>query len=41
MDRQFYCEDCHHTWTDKVKEAGETDLLGWPKKKETKTSQGG
>jgi hypothetical protein len=32
MEKQFYCENCHHTWSDKILLANETDILGWPMK---------
>ena len=32
IERQFYCEDCHYTWSTKAKVLPELDLLGWPKK---------
>jgi len=33
MDKQFYCEDCHHTWSPTIKMENKTDILGWPEKK--------
>jgi len=39
MEKQFYCEDCQHTWSPQVKLENETDVLGWPVKGETKPSQ--
>jgi hypothetical protein len=39
MDKEFYCENCHHTWSNKITLARKTDVLGWPVKKETKPSQ--
>ncbi len=39
MEKQFYCENCHYTWNNKIHEEKETDVLGWPVKKEAKTSQ--
>jgi hypothetical protein len=39
MDKEFYCESCHHTWPNKTSLDKETDVLGWPVKKETKTTQ--
>ncbi len=38
-DKQFYCHDCHYTWSKEAKLEHETDLLGWPVKKEIKASQ--
>lgn len=35
IDKEFYCESCQHTWTDKIHLEKETDVLGWPVK-ETK-----
>ena len=35
VDKEYYCENCHHTWTDKEAHKKETDVLGWPVKKET------
>ena len=32
MEKQFYCENCQHTWEPTVKLEKETDLLGWPVK---------
>lgn len=34
VDKEFYCENCQHTWTDKTHLEKETDVLGWPVKKE-------
>ncbi|MEO6184595.1 MAG: hypothetical protein ABIP71_16125 [Verrucomicrobiota bacterium] len=36
MEKQFYCENCQHTWETKVKLEPETDVLGWPVKNEIK-----
>ncbi len=36
MEKQFYCENCQHTWETKVKLEPETDALGWPVKDELK-----
>ncbi len=32
MEKQFYCENCQHTWEPRIKLENETDLLGWPVK---------
>ena len=40
VDKEFYCENCHHTWPNKPKNADrETDVLGWPVKGATKPTQ--
>ena len=30
IERQFYCEDCHYTWSTTVKHQPALDMLGWP-----------
>ena len=32
LDKQFYCEGCHHTWPVDVKLRQSTDVLNWPDK---------
>lgn len=39
MDKQFYCHNCHYTWSDKIKLEHETDILGWPVKDEIKVPE--
>jgi hypothetical protein len=39
MDKEFYCENCQHTWSTQMRLPKETDVLGWPVKKVTKPSQ--
>lgn len=39
MDKEFYCENCQHTWGAKEKLKDETDLLGWPVKHGPKPPQ--
>ncbi len=39
MEKQFYCENCQHTWESKVKLEPETDVLGWPVKDTIKPPQ--
>ncbi len=39
IEKQFYCENCQHTWETKVKLAPETDVLGWPVKDEIKPTR--
>jgi hypothetical protein len=34
LEKQFYCEDCHHTWPVEVKLRQSTDALDWPEKDE-------
>lgn len=34
VDKEFFCESCQHTWPNKTKAYKETDVLGWPVKKE-------
>lgn len=37
IDKEFYCENCHYTWPNKIKLNKETDILGWPTKREKET----
>lgn len=39
MEKQFYCENCQHTWETKIKLDPATDILGWPVKDEIKPTQ--
>lgn len=29
-EKEFYCQDCHHTWPMRIKLEPERDLLNWP-----------
>ncbi len=30
LEKQFYCEDCHHSWGTEVNVPKRTDVLNWP-----------
>ena len=30
IDKEYYCENCQHTWAPVVKHERPTDTLGWP-----------
>ena len=34
LDKQFYCEDCHHSWPVEEKLRQTTDALNWPEKED-------
>ena len=34
VEKEFYCENCQYTWPRAEKLEPETDILGWPVKKE-------